>query len=115
MYESTRKKHELLRQHCYELNVVWECEWDLEVKTNPDLTPFLQTLKLVDPLDPPPPRDAFFGGRTNVLHHEIDQANGEKIKYIDVTSLYLWVNKTQEYPVGHPHVLVNPSTSEWPL
>ena len=27
---------------------------------------------------------------------------GGKIKYYDFTSLYPWVNKTQEYPVGHP-------------
>ena len=108
MYESTLRKHELLRQHGYDLKVVWECEWDLEVKTNPDFPSFLQTLKLVEPLDP---RDAFFGGRTNAvkLHHEVDQANGEKIKYIDVTFLYPWVNKIQEYPVSHPHVLVNPA------
>ena len=73
--------------------------------------PSRHTLKLVDPLDP---RDAFFGGRTNAvkLHHEVDQANGEKIKYIDVTSLYPWVNRTQEYPVGHPHVLVNPDDQD---
>ena len=107
VYESMLRKHDLLKQHGYDLKVVWECEWDLQVKTHPDLAPFLQTLKLVNPLDP---RDAFFGGRTNAvkLHHEVDPARGEKIKYIDVTSLYPWVNKTQEYPVGHPQVLVNP-------
>ena len=52
VYKSTLRKHELLRQHGYDLKVVWECEWDLEVKTHPDLTPLLQTLKLVDQLDP---------------------------------------------------------------
>ena len=111
VYESTLKKHELLRQHGNDLKVVWECEWDLQVKTHPDLAPFLQTLKLVDPLDP---RDAFFGGRTNAikLHHEVNPATEEKIKYIDVMSLYPWVNKTQEYPVGHPQVLVNPDDQD---
>ena len=111
VYESLLRKHDLLKQHGYDLKVVWECEWDLQVKTHPDLAPFLQTLKLVDPLDP---RDAFFGGRTNAvkLHHEVDPTRGEKIKYIDVTSLYPWVNKTQEYPVGHPQVLVNPDDQD---
>ena len=29
-----------------------------------------------------------------------------------MTSLYPWVNKTQEYPVGHPEVLVNPEDQD---
>ena len=37
------------------------------------------------------------------LQHEA--ASGEKIKYVDVTSMYPWVNKTQEYPIGHPKII----------
>ena len=48
--------------------------------------------------------------RQTVLHCRLLQ--GEKIKYIDVTSLYPWVNKTHEYPVGHPEVIVNPEDQD---
>ena len=46
----------------------WECDWDREVKTNPELHQFVNTLEIVDPLQP---QDAYFGRRTNVvkLHH----------------------------------------------
>ena len=59
-------------------------------------------------MDPLQPRDAFFGGRTNAvkLNHRV--TGPEKIKYMDVTSLYPWVNKTGTYPVGHPDIIVNP-------
>ena len=33
---------------------------------------------------------------------------GEEIKYIDVTSLYPWVNKNCTYPVRHPQIYTNP-------
>ena len=37
----------------------WECDWDQEVKTNPELPQFVDTLEIVNPLQP---RYAFFGG-----------------------------------------------------
>ena len=105
VHESTLKKQESLRQRGYDTKVIWECEWDWEIKTNVELRQFLDTFEIVDPLQP---RNAFFGGRTNAvkLHHTA--ATDEEIEYIDVTSLYPWVNKTREYPVGHPVVIVNP-------
>ena len=111
VYKSTLKKKETLRQRGYDVNIQWECAWDQEVKTSPDLSLFLNTLEIVDPLQP---RNAFFGGRTNAvkLHHVTDVSQGEKIKYVDVTALNPWVNKTQEYLVGHPKVLVNPEDQD---
>ena len=111
VYKATLKKQETLGQHGYDVKIMWECDSDREAKTNPDLCQFLNTLEIVDP---PQPRDAFFSGLTNVvkLHHEVNQASGEKIKYIDMTSLYPWVNKTQEYPIGHPQVIVNPDDED---
>ena len=111
VYEATLMKQEALRQRGCDVKIMWECDWDQDVKTNPELRQFLDTLELVEPLQP---RNAFFGGRTNAvkLHHVADRRVGEKIKYIDVTSLYPWVNKTQEYPVRHPTVLVNPDDQD---
>lgn len=51
------------------------------------------------------PREAFYGGRTGVtkLYHKIEKE--EKIKYIDFTSLYPYINKYCTYPIGHPEVI----------
>ena len=32
----------------------------------------------------------------------------EEIRYVDVTSLYPWVNKNARYPIGHPTILTQP-------
>jgi len=111
VYEATLRKHDLLSRQGYQLCVKWECDWNLEVKTDPDLSQFLDTFEIVKPLEP---REAFFGGRTNAvkLHHVADVAQGDKIKYIDVTSLYPWVNKGSDYPVGHPQIIVNPDDQD---
>ena len=88
---------------------MWECDWDLEVKTDTDLRQFLNTPEIVDPFQP---RNAFFGGHTNAvkLHHVINP--DEEIEYIYVTSLYPSANKKGGYPVGHPDVLVNPDDQD---
>lgn len=108
MYEATIAKSDILFRERYSVITIWECEWDRQVKSDPDLQAFLTTLEIMDPLEP---RDAFFGGRTNAatLYHKADQSIGEQIKYVDVTSLYPWVNKNGEYPIGHPEVITRPS------
>jgi len=37
---------------------------------------------------------------------------GQKIHYIDYTSLYPWVNKTYVYPKGHPHFISQPGYTD---
>ena len=56
------------------------------------------------------PREAFFGGRTNVVQLHRTAAPGEEIRYYDYTSLYPWVNKNARYPVGHPEFIYTPDT-----
>ena len=111
VYEWTQNKQDSLRQRGYDVKIMWECDWDREVKTNDELRQFLDTLEIIEPLQP---RNAFFGGRTNAvkLHHMAERRLGEKIEYIDVTSLYPWVNERCEYPTGHPDVIVNPEDQE---
>ena len=38
------------------------------------------------------------------LYHKVGP--GEKIKYLDLTSLYPTVHKYDEYPIGHPEVIL---------
>ena len=50
VYEHTLRKHDLLRQHGYDLKVKWECDWDIELKTKEDLARFLNAFKIVEPV-----------------------------------------------------------------
>ncbi len=45
-------------------------------------------------------RRGFFGGRTCVMQASVKAGEGESIRYVDVTSLYPWVNTFCEYPMG---------------
>ncbi|KAL4229096.1 hypothetical protein ACF0H5_012135 [Mactra antiquata] len=88
------------------LGMKYVCIWDHEFKTkinqNNELKQFINGLDLMDRLDP---RESFFGGRTNAsqLYYKVDE--NEKIKYVDFTSLYPWVNKYGEYPIKHPIII----------
>ncbi len=50
-------------------------------------------------------REGFFGGRTNaiVIYHKCKP--NEKIRYVDFTSLYPYVNKYCKYPKGLPEII----------
>ena len=54
---------------------------------------------MINPLEP---RDAFNGGRTEALTlFQKDQ----DMAYVDVTSLYPYINKTGTIPIGHPEIV----------
>ena len=106
LFEATMQKQQQLRSAGYHVVTCWECQWN-QLRQQPDIVTFLSTRTLSVPsLNP---RDAFFGGRTNAVHlwHEIEEE--EEIRYVDVTSLYPTVNKYDEYPIGHPMIIVAPS------
>ena len=111
LYEATEAKMQRLQRAGFQLKVQWECAWDKEVKSHPSIQSFLSTMTTTPPLQP---RDAFFGGRTGAvsLHHKADVGLGEKIFYVDVTSLYPWVNKTARYPLGHPTIHYEPDNQD---
>ena len=83
-----------------------ECQFENEKKTDKQLQDSLKTFELVEPLNP---RDAFFGGRTNAVCLHVKTKESESIKYIDINSLYPFVNKTKTSPVGHPEIFTNPA------
>ena len=57
-------------------------------------------------MEPLNPRNAFFGGRTcnNIKIH--DCKDNERIRYIDVCGLDLYINKRGKYVLGHPKIFV---------
>ena len=109
VYEKTRQKIEPLHTLGYNVIEMRECEWIRLKETSPDIQTFVESLQFTDPLYP---RDAFCGGRTNAvkLYHRVRP--GQKIHYIDVTSLYPWVNKTCMYPKGHPRFISQPGHTD---
>ena len=69
------------------------------------MSQFLHSIVLVPPLEP---REAFFGGRTGAVALHAVTGEGEEIRYVDVTSLYRWVNKNCPYPIGHSQIITQP-------
>jgi len=51
------------------------------------------------------PRDAYYGGRTNGLWLYYAVKPDEKIRYLDICSLYPYCMKYDRFPTGHPRVL----------
>ena len=102
LYALTLKKRQYLEKRGMIYVQMWEHNFYTELKTNRELQLFCETLDLKDRLNP---RDSFFGGRTNAcrLHYEVQ--DGERVKYVDFTSLYPFTNKTKQYPVGHPEII----------
>ena len=111
MYEATLAKTALLRAMGYTVIEKWECDWDREIKTNANLNEFVSKLNIVESLEP---REAFFGGRTNAatLYHKANEEVGEQIRYVDVTSLYPFINKYGKHPVGHPEIITHPENQD---
>ena len=106
LYEATLNKRMALLRAGYVVIDIWECQWDRLVDTNAEVQCFLASLELVPPLEP---RDAFFGGRTGAVSLHAVAGEGEEIRYVDITSLYPWVNKNCTYPVGHPTIITQPT------
>lgn len=109
VYEKTLDKTEKLRALGYCVVEKWSCEWETEKTADSSIAVYVETLKIVEPLNP---RKAFFGGRTNaVCLHDVTEGD-EEIRYVDFTSLYSWVNKRCEYPVGHPTLISQPGHTD---
>ncbi|XP_055353765.1 uncharacterized protein LOC129599526 [Paramacrobiotus metropolitanus] len=102
VYEQWIRKKLFLEGMGYNVEEKWSCEW-LRERKDPDIQQFLLNQNLRDPLQP---RDAFKGGRTNAscLFREVQE--DEQILHYDIVSLYPFVNKKAEYPIGHPKIIV---------
>ncbi|XP_023312242.1 uncharacterized protein LOC108915368 [Anoplophora glabripennis] len=104
-YETTIAKTSRLRGLGYEVVEMWECEFRRNLQKNDEVRNYSENHPLVT-LTPLNPRDAFYGGRTGNTVEYYKCGPGEKIKYVDVCSLYPWVCKYGKFPIGHPKVYV---------
>ena len=102
LYALTMKKKAYLENLGMKYVCIWDHEFHKLKNQNVELKQFIKQLDLMDRLDP---RESFFGGRTNANQLYYQTSEQEKIKYMDFTSLYPWVNKYCQYTVGHPTVI----------
>jgi G:T-mismatch repair DNA endonuclease (very short patch repair protein) len=109
--ESTVAKSDRIRECGYEVIEIWECEFRCLMKNNPNIEFFIKNHPFLvnSPLNP---RDAFYGGRTGNTRTYYEATKNEKIKYVDICSLYPWVCKYGKFPIGHPEVILGKSCEE---
>ena len=100
----TQTKNQKIRDLGYNLVEVYECE----LVKNAEFKKWAKTndIEIVTPLNP---RDAFFGGRTNVTKLKYGFRDDEKGRYVDFVSLYPTVQYFKTYPVGHPTKILSPA------
>ncbi|KAL6418970.1 hypothetical protein ACFW04_011666 [Cataglyphis niger] len=109
-YERTLAISWRLRQRKYSVMEKWECSFDREMRDNREMREYLDNHPLVEtsPLDP---RDAFFDGRTSNIVMQYEVTGTEKIRYVDVCSLYPYVLKPGTFLIGHPDIYVGDECS----
>ena len=79
---------------------IWECQFEALMKQQVSLSHLYHARKQYEPLNP---RDAFFGGRTeNFKTFWTASPEFLELRYVDICSLYPFVNATCGYPWGHP-------------
>ena len=122
LVNKTLQREEELKKMGYELRSIWECQWDAMVsgdihgeiefdecvddQMDCELQSTLDEIELSKgqfELDPILPRETLVGGRcSNARLFKECLEEGEEICYLDFTSLYLFVMKNRQYPMGHP-------------
>lgn len=99
--EYTARREDEIRTTGHQVESIWECEFNRQLKTDEDLAKFVNEHPIQKALNP---RDAYFGGRTEVfqMYAKADPTENRKIYYYDVVSLYPSVMLKNQYPVGLP-------------
>lgn len=107
-YEEFQRKIDTIKPWFKEVVVIWEHEWDEMRQVDTDVQEFCNTAQfpLMKEIKAPSInlRTALFGGRTNAakLYHKC--AEGERIMYKDIVSLYPYVLFAKDYPMSHPKI-----------
>ena len=104
VYQMHLKRIEFIKKSLPDHTLVemWSHDFNQMKQTNLEFKKFLIDFKFKESIRP---RFALYGGRTEcfVLYHLCQL--GEKIKYFDFTSLYPYVQKYCEFPLGHPQII----------
>ena len=102
MHDCTKRITKEFEDFGYSVVEKWECDFKGETKLtlneiNEKKLQYHEAVRLNV-------RDALYGGCTSPSCLYYSVKDGEKIQYIDFTSLYSFVQKKNVFPVGHPHI-----------
>lgn len=103
LHERTLERRRYLEEMGIKVVHIWECEFKKQLKENTEIAAYVKELSFEQ--EPMNPRDAFLGGRVNATRLLVNAQQAEKIKYVDFTSLYPYINKYGTYPIGHPTII----------
>ena len=95
-YERTVSRLEQITRAGYRVKVQWECEFEEK--------PNLLTHSVVRQT-PLRTCDALYGSRTEAMRFHYKVRENETIQYVDVMSLYTYLCKYFNFPVGHPVIM----------
>ena len=103
LHRRTTVKNNKITSGGYNLVEIYECD----LLRNTKFKSFMRKSKhdVVEPLNP---RDAFFGGRTNITKLTYDFKEDESGGYVDFVRLYPTVQFFEKYPCGHPTKIIDP-------
>jgi hypothetical protein len=100
----TKSNVNKLKQMGYEVIEIYECEFDKEIRENPEIKEFVNSLDIPERLTI---RQAFYGGRTCGFKMHDKCNENERILFLDVVSLYPYVIKSCKFPLGHPEIITH--------
>ncbi|KAG1651988.1 putative DNA polymerase [Nymphon striatum] len=102
LYNLTMIKKKILLDRGFSYICIWHHEYLEKANTDIEFKKFIDSQDVPERLDP---RDALYGGRTNAVQLYYKPEIGEKIRYVDFTSLYPYINKTREYMTCPPVII----------
>ena len=100
LYVKTQRRTQSMLKAGYNVVEKWACEFTEEEKET------AQDLGLDEEVSQLVPKEAFYGGLTEVVILSSSVDDNKEICYFDVTSEYPFVNARRFYPLGHPKVLL---------
>ena len=85
LYDQTRKRIQKLKAMGKKVVYIWEHEWDMLVKENPEAREVVDSFQFNSPLSP---KEGFYDGQTQAIRpHYSEDIDGGKAKYLDFMSL----------------------------
>ncbi|XP_053213282.1 uncharacterized protein LOC128396692 [Panonychus citri] len=102
LYQRVLLKKEYYQHRGYLLHEIWEHEFDERERYTSSRISYYNQIKQVGSINI---RESFYGGRTNNIKFFHQCSSDEVIRYLDFTSLYPFVLREYDYPLGHPFLI----------
>ena len=100
--EATQHRVRMLKDMGFQVVSIWGHEWKETVSKDPAIKDYIDSLDIQDRLSP---REAFYGGRTEVMRLYYEATANTRVRYLDFNTLYSSILFYCLMPVGNPIVL----------